>query len=102
MVLMTGIKKMFEEDDLVREKTQKQMAELIENGKIHDKLDFLMRQESRIEEHLEAMNGSIKDHECRLRDVEKGYFKASGGIAVVSVAATILSIVAITKTMGLW
>jgi archaellum component FlaC len=101
---MPGMKALLEEEenDTYTKKTQRQMASLLVDGKIHEKLDFLMQRNSGIEEHLKNINGSIQemkvclnDHEHRMRGLEANFWKASGGLAA-------LSVLALTKSLGLW
>ena len=90
------------EIELFNTKTQRRMASLMVDGKVHEKLDFLMQRNAGIEEHLKNINGCIyemkectQDHEHRMRGLEANFWKASGGIAV-------LSLLALTKSLGIW
>jgi predicted nuclease with TOPRIM domain len=95
MISVDGIRKLIEEDNANNSIIQKRMEELISSGKIHEKLDFLMERNAGIEEHLRIMNGSLKDHEERIRNIETKVWTVSGCIGA-------LSIIALTKSFGLW
>lgn len=93
------LKKMLSEDDEKRCEEKKMMDMLMENGKIHEKLNFIMVKNARIEEHVSNIIKITEDHEIRIREVEGNYNKTVGGAAVISFLAVVISV---TKALGLW
>ena len=67
-----------------------------------DKLTEIAISVARLEEHIKGINGSIKRHEEQIQSNTNFKNKLIGGTATVGFITTFLSVLAITKSLGVW
>lgn len=76
---------------------------------VNDKLSKISETTAKQEQHLKDMNGTIARHESQFKDLYQktdantnGLSQLRGGGIAVGVVLTILSIIAVSKSIGLW
>ena len=85
-------------------------------GRVYEKLDDMSEKLNEIasttakqEQHLKGINGNLARHEGQFKDLYQktdantnGLSQLRGGGIAVGLVLTFLSIIAISKTLGLW
>jgi len=77
--------------------------------RINEKLSNIAETTAKQEQHLKNINGSIGRHEGQFKDLYQktdantnGLSQLRGGGIAVGVVLTLLSIIAVSKSIGLW
>lgn len=58
--------------------------------KLTEKIDELIKAEAVVSEKLDLMNKMLKDHEERLRNLERGYYKFFGILVFVGIVIDVV------------